>query len=199
MKTLQHVFLFLTASCLIFTSCKVQQGYLKIQETALQDIIVKQEIIKMIDSHSKSDSIFEKGYGYINLEIEMGFRGDTVARYSMVPAIQPLYEDNYFPPFYTFVSNKLVLLYNSQLSKYLTLRYDRASKNRLIKIIKDCTDPNQKKETEAVIKDLIKGKERLGLPASKKNEDYRIGFDYWGPSTEIYVLRNGKYIINKKH
>ena len=174
-----------------------QSRYLKIQETHLKDSVIRQEIVKLVEARAGADSIFNRGYGYITVDYQVLHNRDTLCRYLLSPNIRRLEKNDYFPPYYTFVNKKLVLLYHLDLSNYLSLDYDLTSRKKLIKLIERFIDPVQKKEEEKIIKDFREAIDKQqGTKPGKNGKNDRVDFIYYGTSTEIFLLKNGNYIVN---
>ena len=196
MRTFFNISL-ITAICTLAIGCSVQSGYLKIQETKLKDSVVRREIVKLVETRAYLDSTFRRGYGYITVGFYTMRKGDTLAHYMLSPSVLRHDEGMHFPPYYTFIDQKLVLVYDLILSDYVEVKYSHSSKKKLIKLIDKFIDPLQRKEEKESSKEFRKAlEEQYGTKSSGSGRKDELVHLYYGASTEIYVLRNGKYIIN---
>ncbi len=187
--------IFLFTLCIIVISCKTESGYLKIQEASLKDSVVKSEIVKLINGRIKTDSTFSKGYGYVTVDFYALHKRDTLAHYLITPSVYKHDMDSHFPPYYTFINKKPVLIYDLDLTEHLETKYTSSSKKKIIKLTEKFIDPLETKEDEKGAKEFVKAyEEQFGVKGNWRN--MKSNASYMGASTEIYLLRDGKYIIN---
>ncbi len=133
-------------------------GIADIKYIGIKNTILKQEIQKYIRELDSSYSVFKKGFGYIVVQdIEFNSsttyigrtweesKKDTIAKFTLIPGsyllkLKPVFFDSFcancFPPFYSFIDGRLVLIEDPDLNWINDRKYTRRSKENLVKLVR---------------------------------------------------------------
>lgn len=116
--------------------------HVSIQYISLNDSVLVKEIKSTIGEETSSNDpehLFENGFGYINVYINSFINSDTIYSFYILPSfhyIKKNAHNNEYPCFYTYILNKLVLIYIKTLNdSIISLDYSLRSKARLRKKI----------------------------------------------------------------
>jgi len=116
---------------------QVKNTPIRIQEIVLKDSFLVQQIEKLIhdEINNKVDSnrFFKKGLGYINLHLLNSTDRDVLRKYCISPGISGFRESNpdeIYPLFYSYVADRMVLIYSDEFRGIADLRITETSKRR---------------------------------------------------------------------
>jgi hypothetical protein len=112
---------------------------LKIQETTLTHHTLKNEIANFINKKKQEYPKF-KNVGYVTVLLEYYNKNATQKEVSYIFSIKDQYislkENSNYPLFFTFINNKIVLLYTNTAANNNKVKLSKRSKKRLAKKIK---------------------------------------------------------------
>jgi hypothetical protein len=153
----------------------------------LNDTIINKEIKKLIIEETNSNDpehLFKRGFGYITVDIRELSNSDTTLCYYISPSFYNIKEgdiDSKYPIFYTYVADRLVLIY-FKILEYPTVQpvFSSRSKTKIRKKINHFLE----KPTARVFYDSS-GNEVF---MDKKFRLDRFRFD---SGKYIYVMKNG--------
>jgi hypothetical protein len=188
---MRSIVLFTVIIAFLLGGCRTQSGLINIQEASIKDSVVMRELIKLIEERERVDSSFARGYGYFDVEYISLHGGTAYAKYLISPNEREWDEDDEFPPFYTFVNERLVLLHSGDLQTSLKFRYNRTSKKKLSKMINERIDPAQKKASRLARDDFYQA---MGHKAPKKFKKSELpgGMYAYGTTTIVYISWDGR-------
>lgn len=173
---------------------------LKIQYIEIKDPFIIKEIEKLIleevnrerDTTTNkvyTENLFKNGLGYINLTINSNFKGDTICRYYISPSLVSIKEeqaDDVYPPFYTNIGGRLILIYSSELEFLSNGSYTEKSKKML------------RKKLEPFL-ERVKDVTFYDMQGKKAFRDKKMRKDYFQfhNGKYIYILKNKSPIVVK--
>lgn len=173
----------------------------EIQYIALQDTFLVKEIEKLIQEEVNrvmdtavtneliTENFFKKGLGYVDLYIEGNLKGDTLAKYYIVPSLMSIREDaadEAYAPFYTYISGRLVLVHMPLLKKAAALNFSGKSKKMLRKRV----DAFLEKPQDVTV---------YGMDGSVafRDKNFRIDYFRFHGGKYIYMLKSKPPIVVK--
>lgn len=179
--------------CIIVLQVVAQQKKVNIQFVELKDTTVLSTIRQVIAGEVNSNDtnqFFKNGLGYVNMHIQGFFSGDTVLRYTLEPIMYGFKkkdEDEMYPLFYSYVDNRLVLIYNKVFNRLGgPIAYSNKSKKRLRKQV----DRFLEKPKKVTFTDAA-GK------VAFTDKHFRVDHIKFDNGTTVYLLRSGKAILIK--
>lgn len=177
-----------------------QSSYpISIQSITIKDTILIKEVEKLIQEEVNremdttttnkvfADNFFKKGLGYVRLYIEGNLAGDTLFRYYIAASLISLKEgaeDATYPPFYTYIGGRLVLVYMPILENVAALNYSSKSKRELRKRVDAFLEKPQN----------VKIYNQDGSLAFK-DKTFRIDYFRFHGGKYIYVLKDKPPIV----
>lgn len=121
-------------------SAQVKRPPLKIQEIVLKDSVLIQQIERLIQDEINNEEdeyeFFKSGLGYINLHVLNYSDRDVIRKYVIYPgmtAYRKSSSDELYPLFYSFVANRMVLIYIDPLYRFANFRFTQSSKRQFRK------------------------------------------------------------------
>lgn len=143
-----------------------------------------------------TENFFKKGFGYVRLYIEGNLQGtffhegDTLARYYISPSLVSIKKeaaDTVYPPFYSYVGGRLVLVYMPILDNVTDLNFSEKSKKKLRKRV----DAFLEKPQDVTA---------YNMDGSVAFRDKHFRIDYFRIHTGkyIYILKNKPPIVVKE-
>lgn len=167
---------------------KVRIQYLPIADSSIIGTI--RQVIDQEVNSSDTNHFFRKGLGYVAMHIQRFSGGDTVLRYDLLPAMYGFKkkdDDDVYPPFYSYVDGRLVLIFSSQLERVGgKIAFTTKSKARLRKQV----DRFLEKTERAVFRDMNNKKVFT-------DRHFRMDYIQFDNETTVFLLRNGKAIVKK--
>ncbi len=128
-------FAFLMLSQIFYSQSKK----LLIQEITISDTLVVKQIKEMVEHYSQTDSLFRSGLGGISLTIKKPINDSILRQYYLTPdsfyAIAGKDDDDYYPQYFDYISNRLILIYIEGLENVFQVDYTKKSKRNLQKRI----------------------------------------------------------------
>ncbi len=188
-----------------------------IQRIAINNPVITDAIKMFIQQKKNKIKAFKDGYGFVALNMLSyntnhklmdindtslyAFYKDTVTSFTLELQSHPLLLENdpeiflstNYPPFYTFIDNTLVLLYDNVLSRYNSNTFSKKTMKKLSKIV-SCQLKNAF-DIDFVFKHPF---EKLEYTLTKKDRKYLSTKDIYKRSCMtlleneyFYILRNG--------
>lgn len=138
-KDLTHILvaLFGFSLCSSLTYGQNQRS-LEIQNVSIKDTFLVQQIGRLVNDLEKTDSLFGQGKGYLRVHTIMPADSGSTYGFHIFPAGGRLDRERNeaFPPYFTEISNRLVLLYLDDFSRTVSPDFSKKSKRRLLKLIR---------------------------------------------------------------
>lgn len=183
-----------------------------IQYIEVQDSVLVQEVKKLIAYEENreirkpkpgekvySENLFKKGLGYIEVHMESFYSdpnrvndGDTLYSYFIDPSWHVFRDDtldSVYPPFYTYIGGRIVLLYFPILRQVADIRYSKKSKKAFRKKIDKYLE-----KPEAVTAYNLDGS------VAFRDKNFRITyFRFEHDGRHIYILKNKPPILEKEN
>jgi len=174
--------------------CQTKKEYTDISYIKLTDTILIENINKEINEQLNtvdSGRLLKKGVmGYIDVYVNEFPQKDTIIHYSILPSLYPINEtaaDSRYPEYYTYVNDRLVVIYLKVLNQFTERVYSEKSKKHIRKLIDNVVD----KPHKSTFYDM-NGKK---LYTNKKN---RIDYNFVG-ALSIYILKNKPPIFGREY
>lgn len=166
---------------------------LKIQEIKFANSILQKEIINFIDKRKKEYPKF-KDIGYI--KVTLNYYKDNAKQkelsyiYSFKDQYITLNNNSNYPLFFTYINNKIVLLYTNKFNDDNKINLSKKSKKKLAKKIKKSLG-----KTERLVVFNSKGEKIIDDKNFNPNESFNI---HGGVELKIYADNSVK-ITNTNH
>lgn len=161
-----------------------QSKKLSVQEITISDTLVVKQIMEMVKQYSQTDSLFRSGLGRISLTLKKSSNDTILRHYYLNPdsfyGIVGKDDDNYYPRYFSYVSNRLVLIYIEGLQDVFQVDYTKKSKQKL-----------QKK-----IDNFLEKKKKIALPDSTNSISIAKNFrgnpyTYMNSGIDIFIYKDG--------
>lgn len=186
---MKYLFIMLLASLISHVVIAQRTAPSTIQRIELQDSVVVREIRRLIADETDSIGLVRQGLGYISLGINEYYdtKSPFLRMYGfyisfLVPDLN--LPDNAYPPFYTYVGGRLVLVHVNQLEKSVKLTYSAKSKKQLRKRM----DQFLEKPERAVIRDM-QGKVEF------VDKHFRLSHVRFDSGRNVYIRRDGSVLV----
>jgi hypothetical protein len=162
-----------------------KRAKLTIEQVTLLDTFLLNQVNLLIEEESEQDSLFKKGLGYVELHYVNNFsevfmedaeKEHVIRSYYISPSLYSLKKDNElsYPPFYSYVGERLVFIYPFRLDNLLCYRYSKRSKRQL------------RRKLEPFL-EKPKSQTFYGIDGKKSFRDKKFRVDY-------FKFHGGKYI-----
>lgn len=186
---MKHLLFVLLVSLLSHLAVAQYTAPLAIQRVELQDSVVIREIRRLITDETDSVGLVKQGMGYVELGINEYYdvKSPFLRIYAfyisfMVPTSD--WSDNAYPPFYTYVGGRLVLVHVNELGKSVKLTYSAKSKKQLLKRIDQ----------------FLEKPRRVRLPGFDNGKDvvdkhYRLSYIRFDSGRNVYIRRDGSVLV----
>lgn len=162
----------------------------KIQYLVLKDKFLIKEIKKLIvDEINSNDSnqFFKKGLGYVRLNVYNYSHNDTLIKYYITPTMTSFKKDDnddLYPLFYTYINERIVLIYLNVVNEFSIFNLSKKSKTRFRKKV-EIFLPETKKMT---FYDM-EGKKTF------TDKNFRIDYFKFHGGKYIYILKDKPPIV----
>lgn len=186
---MNYLLFMLLASLLGHAAAAQPSAPLEIQRIELQDSVAVREIRRLIADEADSIGLVRQGLGYVEVHINHYYdvKSTFLRMYAfsisfMVPTSD--WAEAAYPPFYTYVGGRLVLVHVNQLEKSIKLTYSAKSKKQLRKRI----DQFLEKPERAVFRDMD-GK------VAFTDKHYRLSHIRFDSGRNVYIRRDGSVLV----
>ena len=156
-----------------------------ITQVEITDTTLKNNIRFVLEKYQKNNAFFKKGYGYVNIFLQSFSQGDTLRRYNISPSlvgIKHRQPDRYYPDYYSYINNKLILIHIDALDDFLDRKLSEKDKKRIRKLVDNTLEP-----TRTIV-----------LPhVGKRVKDKHFRPDYFllDGGLNVFVLKGDKTIL----
>lgn len=162
-----------------------------IRRIELQDSVLVREIKRLIADEADSVGFVKQGLGYVVLGINEyhDIKSPFVRMYGFfisftVPTSD--WSENAYPPFYTYVGGRLVLVRVNGLEKSVKLTYSAKSKKQLRKRM----DQYLEKARRVVLRGWDNGKDVV-------DKHYRLSYTRFDSGHNLYIRRDGSVLVRR--
>jgi len=183
---------FLSFNLLTFKIYGQAKKQIDIQHILLKDTFLRKEVEKLIAEQVNSNDpqhSFKHGLGYITVNVSKHSKGDTLLEYYIAPNLYSIKEEDLnqiYPPFYTYIGNRIALIYLSELDFVAKVAYSEKSKRMLRKKIK----PFLEKTKDVTFYD-VEGRKMF------RDKKMRIDYFQFHNGKYIYILKDKPPIVVK--
>lgn len=164
---------------------------LKIQEIKLTNSVLENEIINFIDIRKQEYPKF-KDIGYIKVTLDYYKNNSNQKELSYIFSIKDQYtllkNNSNYPLFFTYINNKIVLLYTNKFNDNNEVKISKRSKKRLARKIKQNLG-----KTERLVAFNSKGEKVIDDKDFNPNESFNI---HGGIKLKIYTDNSIEIIKN---
>ncbi|MCC9135236.1 hypothetical protein ACFSKU_12115 [Pontibacter silvestris] len=196
MKYLASFFIF---SLLVFSAFGQKRELMEIQYITIKDTFLVKEMEKLIQDEVNrepdttttdkvfTENFFAKGLGYVRLYAGGNLEGDTLTRYYIAPSLVSIKKeaaDYVYPPFYSYVGGRLVLVYVPVLENVTKFNFSKKSKKKLRKRV----DAFLEKPRDMTFYDMEGN-------VAFKDKHFRIDYFRIHDDKYIYILKNKPPIV----